>query len=164
MLLWSTGDRSAAHQPTHRPPALACSFENEEKFPYNDGVMLWNMAHMRATNEAFVAWILGHTNGMYFPGTLPAAGARAREAWFGRLAWRAAAAVRRPWQACKGHAPERAPACTAVRCACSTRLQHHHLRLLRLLRLLLSSTPLPPLLASSARLRPYGPGCLQPVL
>ena len=37
-------------------------------FPYNDGVMLWNMPYMRRTNAAFVAWILNQTNGLYFHG------------------------------------------------------------------------------------------------
>ena len=46
------------------------SFENDDKFPYNDGVMLWNMPHMRKTNKAFVDWILGQNNGLYFLGAL----------------------------------------------------------------------------------------------
>lgn len=49
----------------------ACRYENEEKFPYNDGVMLWNMPYMRKTNAAFVAWILNQTNGLYFVGGWP---------------------------------------------------------------------------------------------
>ncbi|KAL4423982.1 hypothetical protein ABPG75_001283 [Micractinium tetrahymenae] len=56
---------------TPLPTALGLGFENEDKFPYNDGVMLWNMPYMRRTNAAFVAWILNQTNGLYFTGYGP---------------------------------------------------------------------------------------------
>ncbi|KAL4423983.1 hypothetical protein ABPG75_001284 [Micractinium tetrahymenae] len=56
---------------TPLPAAIGMGFERFETFPYNDGVMLWNMPYMRLTNAAFVAWILNQTNGLYFPGYGP---------------------------------------------------------------------------------------------
>ncbi|KAL4421857.1 hypothetical protein ABPG77_001339 [Micractinium sp. CCAP 211/92] len=53
------------------PAAIGMGFEQFDVFPYNDGVMLWNMPYMRRTNAAFVAWILNQTNGLYFPGYGP---------------------------------------------------------------------------------------------
>ena len=50
------------------PILSPCRFENDDKFPYNDGVMLWHMPYMRKTNQAFVDWILAQKNGLYFLG------------------------------------------------------------------------------------------------
>jgi len=47
---------------------MLCSYEYEEKFPYNDGVMLWNLPYMRQTNADFINWILTNNNGLYFVG------------------------------------------------------------------------------------------------
>ena len=47
---------------------VECSFERDDAFPYNDGVMLWNMHYMRKTNKEFIQWILSQKNGLYYPG------------------------------------------------------------------------------------------------
>ena len=55
----------------------ACRYERYDWFPYNNGVMLWNMPYMKKTNAAFVDWILNQHNGLYYgrkhgQGALPA--------------------------------------------------------------------------------------------
>lgn len=55
--------------PRHRAMPL-CRYERYDLFPYNDGVMLWNMPYMVKTNKAFTSWLLSNKNGMYFPGEL----------------------------------------------------------------------------------------------
>lgn len=52
----------AAHHST------ACRYENFDEWPYNDGVMLWNLPYMRRTNQAFVNWTLSQRNGLWFEG------------------------------------------------------------------------------------------------
>ncbi len=44
----------------------ACSYERFDLFPYNNGVMLWNMPFMRKTNDEFVDWILNQHNGLHY--------------------------------------------------------------------------------------------------
>ena len=53
---------------THLPPLVWPSrrYERFEMFPYNDGVMLWNMPYMSKTNKAFIDWILTLRNGYDF--------------------------------------------------------------------------------------------------
>ncbi|KAL4423954.1 hypothetical protein ABPG75_001255 [Micractinium tetrahymenae] len=53
------------------PQALGMGYERYDLFPYNDGVMLWNMPYMVKTNKAFTSWLLSNKNGMYFPGYGP---------------------------------------------------------------------------------------------
>ena len=43
-------------------------YENLNEWPYNDGVMLWNLPYMRRTNKAFVEWTLSQRNGLWFEG------------------------------------------------------------------------------------------------
>lgn len=43
-----------------------CSYERFDLFPYNNGVMLWNMPFMRKTNDEFVEWILKQHNGLHY--------------------------------------------------------------------------------------------------
>ena len=45
-----------------------CSYEGQDLFPYNAGIMLMNMPYMRKTNKAFLDWILAQKNGLYYPG------------------------------------------------------------------------------------------------
>jgi hypothetical protein len=45
-------------------------FEGQDVFPYNAGIMLLNMPHMRKTNRKFLDWIVSQKNGLYYPGTL----------------------------------------------------------------------------------------------
>jgi hypothetical protein len=47
-----------------------CSFEGQDIFPYNAGIMLMNMPYMRKTNKKFLSWILSQKNGLYYPGKL----------------------------------------------------------------------------------------------
>lgn len=54
----------AAHHATAR------RYENFDEWPYNDGVMLWNLPYMRRTNKAFVDWTLSQRNGLWFEGAL----------------------------------------------------------------------------------------------
>ena len=46
------------------PPVL--SFERFDLFPYNNGVMLWNMPFMKKTNADFIDWILSQHNGLHY--------------------------------------------------------------------------------------------------
>ncbi len=45
-----------------------CSFEGQDIFPYNAGIMLMNMPYMRKTNKKFLNWIVSQRNGLYYPG------------------------------------------------------------------------------------------------
>ncbi|KAI7840968.1 hypothetical protein COHA_005197 [Chlorella ohadii] len=56
---------------TPLPSALGLGYENFDEWPYNDGVMLWNLPYMRRTNQAFVNWTLSQRNGLWFEGYGP---------------------------------------------------------------------------------------------
>ena len=60
----------AKHAVTPAAPASARRYENFDEWPYNDGVMLWNLPYMRRTNKAFVDWTLSQRNGLWFEGAL----------------------------------------------------------------------------------------------
>ncbi|KAI7845916.1 hypothetical protein COHA_000462 [Chlorella ohadii] len=51
---------------TPLPAAIGMGYERYDWFPYNNGVMLWNMPYMKKTNAAFVDWILNQHNGLYY--------------------------------------------------------------------------------------------------
>ncbi len=44
------------------------SYEGQDVFPYNAGIMLMNMPFMRKTNKKFLNWIVSQRNGLYYPG------------------------------------------------------------------------------------------------
>jgi hypothetical protein len=48
------------------PAAIGMGYERFDLFPYNNGVMLWNMPFMRKTNDEFVEWILNQHNGLHY--------------------------------------------------------------------------------------------------
>lgn len=41
-------------------------YERYDWFPYNNGVMLWNVPYMKRTNADFIKWILNQHNGLYY--------------------------------------------------------------------------------------------------
>lgn len=69
---WAAGlsrDLCALEMPSPQFDLLfCCSFEMDDNFPYNAGIMLMNMAYMRKTNKAFVDWIFAQKNGLYYEG------------------------------------------------------------------------------------------------
>lgn len=48
------------------PPFLSMASEGVDVFPYNAGVILFNMLSMRHSHKSFVKWILHYRNGLYY--------------------------------------------------------------------------------------------------
>lgn len=48
------------------PKAAGMGYEMQDMFPYNAGIILMNRAYLAKTHDAFINWIIGQKNGLYF--------------------------------------------------------------------------------------------------